>query len=82
MTRHTRELLKIQVVAVTVERDAAGKIVGEVQGTPLFCYSADELSAYFHACGKEIEAWNAEQNPNRATRRSRARRAPKQGGKK
>lgn len=78
-----RELVKIVCTAVSLERDAAGEIVGEVQGTPVSCYSPEQLASFFVACKKELADWNAEEaaaTPNRASRR-RAARAPRKKGR-
>jgi hypothetical protein len=61
----SKELLKVVVIAVVVDRDDAGVVLGEVESQPRAYYGPDELAGFWGVVQAEVEMFNALANPRR-----------------
>lgn len=67
-----RELVKLLVQAVALERDDEGQVTGEAISEARACYTLEELVAFHAQAQVDVTDWNAAQ-PNRQQRRQQRR---------
>jgi hypothetical protein len=61
----SKELLKVVAVAVLVERDETGLVLGELESQPRAFYGPQELAGFWGTVQAEVDLANAVANPHR-----------------